>query len=75
MAIMSVSIPDELKDKMGQFDEINWSAVARRAFEEKVKQAEIIKTIVSKSKLSQQDADEIARKIDSEVSRRFRSMK
>ncbi len=74
MAVMSVSIPDELKDKMGRFDEINWSAVARRAFEEKVRQAEIIRTIVSKSRLTQKDADEIARKIDSEVSKKFRGI-
>ena len=38
MTTLSVSVPDELKKKMDALDEVNWSAVARKAFEEKVRQ-------------------------------------
>ena len=42
MATLSVSVPDELKERIANFDEVNWSAVARKAFEEKIKQIELL---------------------------------
>lgn len=74
MATLSVSVPDDLRQKMTQLDEVNWSAVARKAFEEKVKQIEFLKKIARKSMLTEKDATEIARKIDHEMSRQFKVM-
>ena len=44
MATMTIRIPDSVKETMDSYDEINWSAVARKSLidkiqEEKVKQA------------------------------------
>ncbi len=74
MATLSVSVPDDMKDKMERMDEINWSAVARKAFEEKTKQVEFMHSIGNKSKLSKKDAEKIGDKINKNVSKRFREM-
>lgn len=74
MGTLSVSVPDELKEKMDSMEEINWSAVARKAFEEKVKQIEIIQTLAKKSRLSKKDAHEIAAEINKNVSKKFKEM-
>ena len=33
MGTVSVSIPENIKEKMSELDEVNWSAIARKAFE------------------------------------------
>lgn len=75
MATMSVSVPEDLKEKMEILEEVNWSAVARKAFEEKVKQIDFFKALASKSKLMEKDADQISRKINDAMSKKFRGMK
>ncbi|MBU0460015.1 MAG: hypothetical protein KKH52_00430 [Nanoarchaeota archaeon] len=74
MATLSVSVSDELRQKMNILDEVNWSAVARKAFEEKVKQIEILKKITSKSQLTEKDAKEISKKINESMGQKFRGM-
>ena len=74
MGTVSVSVPDELKEKMTHMEEINWSAVARKAFEEKVNQVELMKKISNKSKLSEKDAFEISNKINKSMVKRFKEI-
>jgi len=38
---VTVTIPDELKSRMKKLEQINWSDVARKAFEEKVRREEM----------------------------------
>lgn len=73
MANVTVTVPDEFKEKMDEHPEINWSQVARDAFEEKIvdletverlKDFEVIDDIASKSELTEEDAAEIAERID-----------
>ncbi len=75
MVTLSVSIPEELKHKIDEFDEINWSAVARNAFEEKIKQIEFMKQIANKSKLTEKDAEEINALIHQSMAKKFKGMK
>ena len=74
MGTMSVSVPEDLRTRMNQLDEVNWSAVARKAFEDKVKEIDILKKISSKSELSEKDAMDISRKINESMAKKFRSM-
>ncbi len=37
---MTVTVPKELKEKMKRIKGVNWSEVARRAFEEEIKKLE-----------------------------------
>ena len=53
MVNVTLSIPTDLKQKMENFAEINWSAVAREAFDEKISDLEFIKKFKSRSKLTE----------------------
>ena len=74
MGTMSVSVPDKLREKMGQMDEVNWSAVARKAFEQKVKEVDILQKIANKSKLTEKDAQILGNKINKSIAKKFREM-
>ena len=74
MTNLSVSIPEGLKARMVDLEEVNWSAVARKAFEEKIKEIEVLKKIASKSKLTEKDVKEISSKIDEGMAKKFRGM-
>jgi len=68
---MTLSISEELHQKMKQFNEIKWSEVARRAIEQRVYDLEIMDKIASKTKLTQRDALELAQKIKKSATQRF----
>ncbi len=74
MGTLSVSVPEDLREQMVKLEEINWSAVARRAFEEKVKEVEFLRNIAEKSKLTEKDAEEIAAKINKSMAKKFKGM-
>lgn len=63
MAHITLSVPEELKTVMDKHPEMNWSEVARQAFKEKVSQLELLDAIASESKLTEEDAIELGRKI------------
>ena len=68
---MTLSIPDELMEKMRLFKEIRWSEVARQAIEKRVNDLEMVENIVSKSKLTKKDAKEIADLVDMAVAKKL----
>lgn len=80
MANVTVTVPDEFKERMEDHPEINWSQVARQAFEdkmidletlEKLKDFEVIDEIASKGELTEEDAKEIAERIDRAMADEF----
>ena len=56
MVNVTLSIPNELKQKMDTFAELNWSAVAREAFDEKIRDMEFIKKFKAKSTITEENA-------------------
>ncbi len=50
MVSITLSIPEEVRDKMRQFPEINWSAFIRKLLEEKVKSLLLKEEILAKLK-------------------------
>ena len=70
MPTVTVNVDDNLKERMESHPEINWSEVARSAFEEKVEDLELLERLTAKSKLTDKDVDEIAELIDSNVAER-----
>ncbi len=71
MTNMTLSIPEELHKKMMQHTELKWSDIARQTFEKKVKELDFMEKILSKSKFSEKDAEEIGHKIKAEIRKRF----
>ena len=69
MVNITLAIPEDLKQELQKHKEVNWSAVIRRALLEHLKKIEIAEAIAQKSKLTQKDADEIARKIKREMAK------
>jgi len=64
MVNVTVTIPEELRNKLKKHDEVNWSAVIRKALQEYLRNIEIAEAIAQKSKLTKKDAEEISKKIN-----------
>ena len=64
MVSVTVTIPEELRNKLKKHDEVNWSAVIRKALQEYLRNIEIAEAIAQKSKLTKKDAEEISKKIN-----------
>jgi len=70
MVNLTISVPEELKRRMEGFVEMNWSGVARQAFEEKITDLEFIKKFKSKSSLTQEDAIKLGRELNKALAKR-----
>ena len=77
MANVSLTVPDELKVKMDKITWINWSVVAR---EEAIKREmlhedfEEFNRIVSKSKLTEEDAMRLAKEVNRGMHERYKKL-
>lgn len=71
MSNMTLAIPEDLHERMMQHPEFKWSEIARQAFEKKITEAELVGKILSKSELTEEDAEEIGHKIKGEIRKRF----
>ncbi len=72
MATLTITVPEELKQDMDASPIINWSEVARAAIRQKVAQLKLFKSIVAKSKLTEEDALELGKKINKSLHARLR---
>lgn len=72
MTTMTLAIPMELKHKLEEFPEINWSEVARQAFMQKVKDLEFLKEFKSESQMTEDDAIRLGREIRKKIGKRIR---
>lgn len=70
MVNVTLSVPLDLKQKMDTFSEINWSAVAREAFDNKIKDLEFIKKFKSKSTLTDEEAIALGRELNDNLAKR-----
>ena len=70
MVNITLAIPEELKKALQKHDEVNWSAVIRRALLEHLEKIRIVEEIAAKSTLTEKDAEEIGNKIKHEIAKR-----
>ena len=75
MANVTVSLPPDLKERMDAFKEINWSAVARAAIEDKLTLLSALDTLLSDSKLTQEDIAREALAIKKSVWKKHKKLK
>jgi predicted transcriptional regulator len=62
MPVITLRVDDQLKRKMEELREVNWSEVARKAIEEKIAQAELWHPVnVQLLKEASQDTDSLRR--------------
>ena len=67
MPNMTLAIPADLKEKMDHFKEINWSEVARQAIRQKAILLEKMNQLLSKSRLSELEAETYGARIKKSV--------
>lgn len=70
MTNMTLSVPEDLHQIMEQHKEIKWSEVARQAMWNQARKLELMDKILSKSKLTEQDALEIGREVNKSIAKR-----
>lgn len=69
---MTIRVPDELKTKLDEHTEINWSEVARQSMWEYVQKLEMAERIASRSELTPEDADELGDALKRDVAEHYR---
>ena len=71
MVNLTLTVPKELKDIMDEFPEINWSEVARQAFKNKIEDLRFLNKFKAESKLTEEDAIELGRKVNKALAKRY----
>ena len=66
-----MNVDEELKQRMEAHAEINWSHIARTAFEAKVSDFELLERLESESELTEADVEKLAEVIDENVAERL----
>jgi len=71
MVNITLSIPEDLKQEMEKFPEMNWSAIAREAIKKRVLLLRELNKILSKSELTEEDAVILGRKVNKAVAKKL----
>ena len=71
MPNLTLSIPEELHEKMKKHSEIRWSEVVRKTISGKVELLDAMDKIASKSKLTKKDVDDISHKVNGAVAKKL----
>lgn len=72
---MTISVPDELKARLMSHPELNWSEVARQAWEKKIQQLDLLNRLTANSTATDKDIEELAALIKKGMARRHREEK
>jgi len=70
MTNMTLAVPAELVKIMKRYKDIRWSEVAREAMWDKAKKLELMDKLLANSKLTEEDAIEIGRKVNAAIAKR-----
>jgi hypothetical protein len=70
MTNMTLAVPEDLHAIMKKYDTIKWSEIARKALWDQARKLELMDKLLSKSKLTEEDALEIGRKINRGIAKR-----
>ena len=72
MVTVTLSVPIELKKRMEQFPEINWSEVARQAFIEKIEDLLFLEEFKSKSSMTTKEALAEGAEVDRSLLKKYK---
>ena len=71
MPNITLSVPEELKKKMDEFPEINWSEVARQAIRRRVELLHELDELTKDSRLTEEDAVQLGRNLRKGMAKRM----
>ena len=72
MVNVTLTVPADLKKRMDEFPEINWSEVARQAINQKIQELILLRSITAKSKLTEENVQEIGDRIKMAIAAKHR---
>ena len=72
MVSVTLSVPDETREKMDQFPEINWSEVARQSINEKISDMEFLENFKEESDLTKEDALELGEDLNEKLAEHYK---
>ena len=67
MANITLSLPEELYQKLKNHPEIRWSEVARKAIQQYLDELELLDKLTAKSQLTDDDVRDLSDLIDTQV--------
>lgn len=70
MPNVTVAMPEDLKQEMSRHDEVNWSAVMRKAVQEHLRRIAIADAIAQRSKFSEQDLQDLDKLVKKGIAKR-----
>ena len=71
MAELRIRIPEDLKRKMEKFG-VDWTPIIRRMIEDEIRNLAKIEEIISKSRMTEDNALELGKKVSRLIAERFR---
>lgn len=74
MPELKVELSEELKHRMDELPNVEWSDVVGGYLKEEVYRLIRLKSIVSKSKFTEEDALELGRKVNADLSKRYKEL-
>ena len=72
MVSVTLSVPDDLKQEMEKFPEMNWSAVAREAIKKRLMMLERFKEFTKDSEFTEEDALRLGREVNKGVAKKYK---
>jgi len=71
MATITLSIPDELKEELNKFPEINWSEVARTSIIQKLAALKFLRALTSESEINYEDAETLGHEVSELLAKHY----
>ncbi|MBS3158185.1 hypothetical protein J4206_02770 [Candidatus Woesearchaeota archaeon] len=72
MTTMTLAVPNELKHKLDEFPEMNWSEIARQAFMQKIRDLEFLKKFKENSTMTEEDALKLGAELNKKLAKKYR---
>ena len=72
MGELRVEIPEELREEMEELPNVDWQLVVRRTLKRELEKIRELKRIIFRSKLTEEDVEELSDKINESLAKRFR---
>ncbi len=74
MVSITLSVPVELKQEMDKHPELNWSEVARQSIREKIVVLHKMDILLKKSRLTDEDALLLGKKVNAALAKRYKGL-
>ena len=71
MVTVTLAVPKEMKLRMEEYPEMNWSEVARQAFNQKLQDLEFLREFKSKSSMTEDEAVKLGRELNGKLAKRY----